>query len=391
MKTFMFPGQGSQMKGMGENLFTAFPDIVEKANEILNYSIVDLCLRDPESKLNNTQFTQPALFVVNALSYFKELESEPKPEYLVGHSLGEFNALLAAECFDFETGLRLVKKRGEIMSEIKGGAMAAILNASPEKIRDILDKNNLSSIDLANFNAPNQTVISGLRDDITNAQQYFQQDQMLYIPLNTSGAFHSRYMKSAQDEFTQFLSGFSFSDLKIPVVSNFTAQPYKNDEIAQNISNQLASTVKWVDSIHYLMEKEDMKFKEIGVGDVLTKLVHKISSSKKTKESSTTIKIESIEKSAATPANSPNNDNLVVAKPGIEVITNFKEKRYKVDEQVELWNKKYPVGTRVRSTFPEYGELETRTKAVILFGHRAAIYLNGYEGYFDLNDITPVY
>ena len=120
MKAYMFPGQGSQAKGMGGTLFDEFSELTQQANEILGYSVKELCLDNPKRELNKTQYTQPALYVVNALSYYKKIqETGQTPDYLAGHSLGEFNALLAAECFDFATGLKLVQKRGELMRDRK--------------------------------------------------------------------------------------------------------------------------------------------------------------------------------------------------------------------------------------------------------------------------------
>jgi len=118
---FMFPGQGSQAKGMGQDLFDAYPELTRNASDLLGYSIKDLCLKNPDGLLDRTDYTQPALFVVNALSWLRERERSGTPAYFVGHSLGEYNALFAAEVFDFETGLRLVQKRGSLMA-LAGGA-----------------------------------------------------------------------------------------------------------------------------------------------------------------------------------------------------------------------------------------------------------------------------
>lgn len=138
-KAYLFPGQGSQKKGMGEGLFDEFPEMTKKADEILGYSIKELCLTDPRKELNKTQFTQPALYVVNALSFQKKMkEGESEPDFVAGHSLGEYNALHAAEVMSFEEGLKLVKKRGELMSKAENGGMAAILKTPEEEIKNIL-------------------------------------------------------------------------------------------------------------------------------------------------------------------------------------------------------------------------------------------------------------
>ena len=124
MTTFLFPGQGSQARGMGANLFKDFPELVNIANDILGYDIEQLCTLDPNNVLNNTEYTQPALFTVNALTFLKHTQdTNQKADYLVGHSLGEYDALFAAKVFDFATGLKLVQKRGQLMSMAKDGAM----------------------------------------------------------------------------------------------------------------------------------------------------------------------------------------------------------------------------------------------------------------------------
>lgn len=161
MSIIIFPGQGSQIKGMGEELFDQYEELTNRADNILGYSIKDLCLYDHQKQLHLTRYTQPALYVVNALSYFKYLEAGKKPDFLLGHSLGEYNALLAAGVFDFETGLRLVKKRGELMGQVVGGGMAAIIGLKKEEIQAGLDKNDLNDIDIANYNSEEQLIISG--------------------------------------------------------------------------------------------------------------------------------------------------------------------------------------------------------------------------------------
>lgn len=364
MKAYLFPGQGSQDQGMGAELFDTFDELIKKADKILGYSIKELCLEGPNKKLNQTQFTQPALYVVNALSYYKKIEETgQKPDYVAGHSLGEFNALLAAECFDFETGLKLVEKRGDLMSQATGGGMAAILNATKEEIETILKNNGLNSIDLANFNSPSQIVISGLKDDIEKAQHFLQDGDMLFIPLKISSAFHSRYMQPVKEEFETYLKSFTFSNLTIPVISNVSAKPYQKDNVVKNLSSQITSPVMWTESIQYLIRLGDMEFEEIGHGSVLTRLVEKIQ-----KETHTY----------------SNEEHDTTQKKKVEA-----EKPLTSEEKVNAWNKNHPIGTRVKSVIID-DDLETRTEAVVLFGHRAAVYIKGYNGYFDLDEITPL-
>ncbi len=277
MVTFVFPGQGSQYKDMGAKLFDEIPEMTAKADEVLGYSIKTLCLVDPNRQLSQTQYTQPALFVVNALSYLKKIKETGKnPDFVAGHSLGEYSALFAAGAFDFETGLRLIKKRGELMSKAGGGGMAAVLGLGEGKIEEILAENNLSSMRIANYNSPSQIVISGPRDDISSAGNYFEKAGARYIPLNVSGAFHSRYMQSSKESFEEFLKSFTFQELTIPVISNIHARPYNHNEVKKNLADQIIYPVKWTESIRYLMGKGEMTFEEIGPGNVLSRLVRTI-------------------------------------------------------------------------------------------------------------------
>ena len=368
MYTYVFPGQGSQQLGMGGSLFDEFDNLTREADEILGYSIRELCLENPDGLLDQTQYTQPALYVVNALSYYKKIrEGDVAPDFLAGHSLGEFNALLAAEVFDFATGLSLVRKRGELMAQATGGGMAAVLNATPEEIMAILRVNGLTSIDLANFNTPSQTVISGRVEDIKAAQPLFQTGNHLYVVLRTSGAFHSRYMEPARAEFADFMAGIATSGPKIPVISNVTAQPYEGHLVKDLLARQIVSPVRWSDTVELLLGHPGMEFEEVGHGDVLTKLIQKIR--RELPDDRPRATVPAAQPLAATPASRPT---------------------VSADELVRGWNAAHPIGTRVRCTSGDYGDLETATEATVLFGHRAAVYMRGYRGYFDINELEPL-
>ncbi len=277
-KIYVFPGQGSQSLGMGGDLFDQFPELVKQADEVLGCSIETLCLDDPEKKLNQTDYTQPALYIVNALTYLSEIEkTDIRPGFVAGHSLGEYNALFAAGVFDFITGLKLVKKRGQIMVKATGGGMAAVIGMQPDKIKQVLKDASFESIDIANLNSPKQTVISGRKEDIDAVKTVFEDAGVrLFIPLKVSGAFHSRYMKDAQNEFAGFLNGFEFQPVTIPVIANYTAMPYKNDETMNNMVQQISNPVRWVESVQYLKQQPEPEFEEIGPGNVLTKLIKQI-------------------------------------------------------------------------------------------------------------------
>lgn len=395
MKTYMFPGQGSQARGMGGSLFDTFPELTAKADEVLGYSIKELCLEDPRRELNKTQFTQPALFVVNALSYYKRVKESGAPDFLAGHSLGEFNALLAAECFDFETGLKLVKKRGELMSQTTEGAMAAIVNASREQIETLLKEKGLVNVDIANCNTPLQTVISGPTADIAACQDIFNFDKVMYVPLNTSGAFHSRLMIPAAQKFEAFLKKRKFSKPKIPVIANLTAQPYPDNAVVEYLSKQIHSSVLWSDTIHYLMSlSPDMEFAEIGHGDVLAKMILKIkqiaakASAEKAAPAPAPAAAPAAPAAKSEPAAAPAAATTAPAAKAADAADAGTDRFAIAERKVADWNSRHPVGTRVKSRVADHDALTTRTPAIVLFGHRAAVYMEGFNGYFDLDELS---
>ncbi|MGZ4116646.1 MAG: ACP S-malonyltransferase, partial [Bacteroidia bacterium] len=200
----MFPGQGSQFQGMGEDLFREFPHIVETANNVLGYDVKELCLNNTDNLLNQTNYTQPALFLVNYLSYQSYLKQGSAPAYFLGHSLGEFNALNAAGVFDFENGLRIVQKRGELMLSVEGTGMAAVIGADYKEIKEMLAL-HFSDIDVANVNTSSQIVISGPAVSLEKAADFFEEEGLVYIALKVSGAFHSRYMTPVKENFKNFI------------------------------------------------------------------------------------------------------------------------------------------------------------------------------------------
>ncbi len=367
MKAFIFPGQGSQAKGMGKALFERYPDWVATADRVLGYSIAELCLTDPRKELNQTQFTQPAIFAVSALSHHDRLQRGERPDVVAGHSLGEFSALFAAGCFDFETGLRLVRRRAELMADTAEGGMAAVLGLAPAEIARVLAENGLGDIDIANYNTPTQTVISGSKNQLGRAQEFIQQQaNAQFIPLNTSGAFHSRLMAPVQRKFAAALSTFEFRPPEIPVIANMTAQPYAATEVASNLIGQVTNAVRWVETVHTILAQgaalgQAVEFVEVGHGDVLTKLIQKI-------------------RAAGLPVAAP----VVPREPAAAAVVPVT-----AEDKVRRWNQRNPVGTRVRARAIADGVSETRTQAVLLFQHRAAVYLNGYNGYFDLDELTP--
>ncbi|MFE0187356.1 ACP S-malonyltransferase [Streptomyces sp. NPDC059008] len=274
----LFPGQGSQTRGMGAGLFERFPERTALACDVLGYDLPRLCLADPDGRLDDTRFTQPALYVVGALAYQDSLErGEPEGGYLLGHSLGEYNALHAAGAFDFETGLKLVVKRGELMARATDGAMLAVVGPDADEVRAFLAEEGLSRLDVANINTPVQTVLSGALDEIERAHKTLDARGTRVARLKVSAAFHSRFMAAARDEFAAFLKGFRFAPLRTTVIANLTARPYTDQDIATTLSEQISGSVRWLDSVRYLLARTSAdRCREVGGKGVLTRMVRQI-------------------------------------------------------------------------------------------------------------------
>ncbi|WP_341720554.1 ACP S-malonyltransferase [Micromonospora sp. FIMYZ51] len=276
-KVYGFPGQGSQRRGMGRELFARYPAETAIADEVLGYSIAELCVENPQRRLSRTEFTQPALYVVGALSYLDRIATDPlPPDYLVGHSLGEYVALFAAGVFDFATGLRLVRRRGELMSAAGGGGMAAVVGVAEATVARTLAEPAHQALDLANYNAPDQFVISGPDAAIDAACAAFEAAGARTVRLAVSAPLHSRYLRDVAEQFGHFLDGFTARPPSVPVLANIDAQPYTVDTVRDRLVAQIAGPVRWTETVRTLLRHGDVEFVELGPGQVLTKLVNRI-------------------------------------------------------------------------------------------------------------------
>lgn len=275
MIAFLFPGQGAQYKGMGEGLFEKYPDIVRTANDILGYSIEELCLNDENNLLNKTEYTQVALYVVNCLYYMNEIENnKKKPDIVIGNSLGEYNALFAAGCISFEDGLRMVKERGRLMGQSSNGTMAAIIGLQADEIEEVIKEQDASDyIQISNFNTKYQSVIAGEPSKIDMILPFMvKKGARKAIRLNVGGAFHSRYMKRAEEEFESFLRRFSFSEPQSIVFSNFLGKEYKKNEIFYPLLHQISNPVKLRESIKNAIHMGAIEFVEVGPGKTMSNI-----------------------------------------------------------------------------------------------------------------------
>jgi trans-AT polyketide synthase/acyltransferase/oxidoreductase domain-containing protein len=270
---WMFPGQGAQRRGMGAEVLDRYPALCRQADEILGYAVRDVCLDGAPPGLRDTRAVQPVLFVVNALAYLAYREDHPEPDYLAGHSLGEYDALFAAGCFDFATGVRLVQRRGELMAEAAGGGMLAVLGLDPDGLADLLRGAGLDGIDLANRNSGRQVVLSGPDADLRLAREAIEgAGSARCVPLRVSAPFHSRYMAPAAASFGEFLRGFTFAPPRIPVIANTTGRPYPADGVADLLRRQIDSPVRWWESLTYLRARGVDRAVELGPGQILTDL-----------------------------------------------------------------------------------------------------------------------
>jgi len=267
---WLFPGQGTQRRGMGAQVLDLYPGLVAKADAILGYSLRELCLHDPDGLLGRTEYCQPALYVVNALMFLERRRREPWPRFLAGHSLGEYNALFAAGAFDFETGLRIVHKRAQCMASAGTGVMLAVIGLEVAQLTALVDELGLHALEVANYNLPTQTVMSGPERDIVLLDNALQARALARtVHLHVGGAFHSSYAAQAAQRFNRELDQFELHDPVHPTVSSVTARPYEPGTVRTILEAQILKPVQWVATMAWLRAHGVHAGTQIGPGRVL--------------------------------------------------------------------------------------------------------------------------
>lgn len=280
---FLFPGQGAQSVGMGKDLyenFAAAKSVYDTADSTLGKSISTICFEGPEEDLKQTVNTQPSI-VTTSIAALEALKSELNitPDFVAGHSLGEYCAMYTAGVMSLETTLKAIQKRADLMGATKGGSMAAVLNATDEQLKAGLEEGSkVGYVDVANYNSPVQVVITGDSDAVKAASDYLLANGVRrVVPLAVSGAFHSKYMENAGNEFASFVSELELNDAKMPVITNVdAAETLKADDFKLKMPKQISSSVHWTQTIQKMVEEGVDTFVEIGPGKVLAGLNKKI-------------------------------------------------------------------------------------------------------------------
>ncbi|WBM74865.1 ACP S-malonyltransferase [Saprospira grandis] len=283
MKAFIFPGQGAQFAGMGEELYQSSEQaqaLFAQANEILGFDITEVMRKGSEEDLLQTRITQPAVFLHAIITYLTKVEEADRPQAVAGHSLGEFTALVACGALSFEEALKLVSERALAMQaacEAVEGTMAAIMSRDIELVEKICAEVEEVVVP-ANYNNPSQLVISGSVEGVAKASEALKEAGAKVIPLKVGGAFHSPLMKMAQDRLQAAIEQTQFNAPFCPIYQNVTASPSQDPEvIKQNLIQQLTGAVRWQQSVEKMIADGMQEFTEVGGrGRILLGMLRKI-------------------------------------------------------------------------------------------------------------------
>lgn len=283
---WVFPGQGSQSVGMGKELAATRPEarsIYAQADDILGFSISSLCWEGPEQELTVTRNQQPAL-VTTSVAMFKVLEADgllPEPDYVAGHSLGEYSALVVAEALTLADALRLVRKRGQLMEEHGAGGMLAVIGLDPEAVAVVASE---TGTEVANLNSPGQVVLSGPTDALAVAEIAARsRGAKRAMRLQVSGAFHSSSMAPVAEALARDIERTTFVKARVPLVSNIHADPIVHpDDLRRELVEQITSSVQWIRVVETMAELGVKQYWEIGPGGVLSGLITRIDKSART-------------------------------------------------------------------------------------------------------------
>ncbi len=282
---FVFPGQASQYSGMGKDLADRYPSaraVFDEADKALGFSISKICFEGTEDELKMTANTQPAILTVSVAAFRVLHEKGIGADFVIGHSLGEYSALVAAGSLKFADAVRLVRKRGTYMQDAVPagqGAMAAILGLSPAVVQDACKRAAENEVCApANLNSPDQTVISGSAAAVKRAVEIANQlGAKRAVMLPVSAPFHSSLMMPAQEKLEKDLAATHFADLQLPLVTNVDADTIRTGDEARNaLVRQVSAPVRWQESIRMLLEEGVNTFVEVGPGRVLTGLIRQI-------------------------------------------------------------------------------------------------------------------
>lgn len=284
---WLFPGQGAQEVGMGRDIWDASPaarDVFETADRVLGYSLSQICFEGPDERLRETEYTQPAIFITSLACVAAAAEAgavTARPAFTAGHSLGEYTALVAAGALSLEDGLRLLDTRARLMAEAgrsNPGTLAAILGMDEEAVRGICED---ADVDVCNYNLPNQTVVGGVKANVERAIELAKQrGAQRAVELNVSGAFHSRLMRPAAEALSVAVAAADIQTPQVPVIANASATAMTDaDSIRDELRAQVATAVRWHDSVTLMTAAGVTTFIEFGPGRVLTGMMKRLAPS----------------------------------------------------------------------------------------------------------------